>query len=112
MNNYRCESIFLSKRQWISNKGNFEGGQESVGGKAFFDWCDKIFVNPTKEQIKRCIAKEYKVKIVIKELYLRYFDSKKWKEKRVQKFDLGVHISVWIALSTDCAFFKFVSWKS
>lgn len=67
MNNYRCESIFLSKRRWISYKGNFEGGQESVGGKAFFDWCDKIFVNPAKEHIKRCIAKEYKVKIVIKE---------------------------------------------
>ena len=93
MNNCRCESIFLSKRRGISNKGNFEGGQESVDGKAFFYCCDNIFVNPAKEHIKRFIAKEYKAKIIIKELYLRYFDSTKWKEKRVQKFDLGVHIS-------------------
>ena len=88
MSNCRCESIFLSKRRGISNKGNFEGGQESVDGKAFFYCCDKIFVNPAKEHIKRFIAKEYKAKIIIKELYLRYLTLQNGKRREYKSLIL------------------------
>ena len=50
----------------LKGKKNFEGCQESVDAKAFFDWRDKMFENPGMEHIRRCIGEEYKAKIATK----------------------------------------------